>query len=116
MGRAVWSLLPALVWLELGHPSCRKLGVPAGHGDTEPVIGGHGARGEVCCLKSGHCSWPGWAQEATGREAAVTHCADEDTEAHWLPSQSKDVVTLGQKLKTNGVRPRVRNLYPETVP
>lgn len=30
--QAVWSLSDTLVWLELGHPSCQKLGMPAGHG------------------------------------------------------------------------------------
>lgn len=39
-GGAVWALLQARGWPELGHPSCRKLGCQLG-----TVIGSHGYQG-----------------------------------------------------------------------
>lgn len=116
----------------------QEAGVPAGHGDREPRLSGdRGPEGKPAAsetgvslpARDGHPAQALSLVQALGR-AQVGHRAGKrpspivqmrkprHTSSHpcLRPSQSKEVVTLGQKLKTNGVRPRVRNLYPELPP
>lgn len=130
---AVWPPLGALVRLELGCPSCWKLGLPAGHGDRQPgegvVVMGLGdmvtERGRPRRLESGASLFgldtavrtgslcitggSGWASGqgpwpdpwgCCGPTVPMGKLRHTGFHPCLRPSQSKEVVELGQKLKT----------------